>query len=345
MIYLCIGDVGAGKSSYLVERVLLPALMQGRRVFTNIRLTPPPPPLPFFPLRPDIDIFPRPSDIPDSIPHRELITEYENFLDVVPAVSVRGDMTHAADRISAGALVIVDEAGLQLRSGIGKEPGERAAYNRMRDYLAQHRHFVDGHGRSTDIFFAAQDTSQVTAQVQNLVSYTIMLRAFRGLIGLRRGAEFRVFSGSPSRADIQTRKGSKGGGYSTIARGIFWAKKTTFQMYRSHDNPDAISGIEMSHIAPAMLPKISLALAAMMIVVIAGFYLSGVIEGGFGGIIGGSVKHSFQPRLSVDDNQRDYRPAGYRVYRGRFSVCYADGSTIVGCRNWQYRDSSIQDKN
>lgn len=301
MIYQAIGDVGAGKSSYLVERVLLPALAQGREVWTNLRLT--------------------------DNPLTKAANYFADFLAVIPDVTVAGDYRPRPGAIPPGALVIVDEAGLALMSGLGEatnSPAMKNAYVRMRAYLAQHRHFCDAKGRSTDIFFAAQCSSQITAQVRNLTSYTIYLRSFKGLIGLKRGSEYRLFAGSPSRADIQMRGASRGGGYSTLSRGIFYPKKTTFDLYRSYDTPDAIGGMESMHVKPVLSFRLWMLGATFIFLALCMYFVLQQLYGIFN-LDDGFDTQVPPPEVHAPPPER-LRLGGYSSYGGVTRACWLDAN-------------------
>ena len=300
MLYSIIGDVGAGKSAYLVERVILPALAQGREVWTNVKVR-------------------------GALADNPLCRHFTNFADVVPIVRIDGEMSDDDDRVSPGALLVIDEAGIQLGAGFDTQS---KAYTRMRRYFAQHRHFCDSAGRSTDIFLAAQDTSQLTSQASALVSFTILLRSLRVLFGFKRGTEYRLFHGALSRDDIQRRSRSDGGGTSTIARGLFFPKPSTFALYDSHDIASDVAGIEMMAVKPALSSRfLMLAALVCFIAVSVGFATSS-----FDGILSPNVAAA-PPAPPVN-----YRLAGWRDFRGTRSVCYADGTgAIVACRHIQYR--------
>lgn len=314
MIYLCIGDVGAGKSSWLVQDVLLPALREKRQVWTNLKLKP------WFAKK-----------------WKSRITRFNNFLDHIPMVTDDGDLVKNPRRkeIPPGALLIVDEAGLQLMSGMADEKTAeaRGRYKRLRMYLAQHRHFCDAQGRSTDLFFAAQDSSQITSQVRNLTSYTIYLRALKMLIGFKRGAEYRLFFQCPSRHDIQSRGRSDGGGHSTLSRGIFRPKKWVYGIYQSYDIPDALSAMETMKFKPALNSRLML-LAMFVTVIISGIYLS--IDG-YNSIIGGDgygVKKGGAAPVVAPADSEGLRLAGYAEYDGRHRSCWVGGDGYIrACGN------------
>lgn len=244
MIYAISGDVGSGKSAYLVERVILPALAKGREVWTNVRVR-------------------------DALADNPGLRRFKDFFAVVPEVTSAGDLICAKGQIPAGALVVIDEAGIALMSGADKHK----RYRDVRAYLAQHRHFVDSSSRSTDIWLACQDLSQVTQQARTLVSYTFYLRSLKTLFGFSRGTEYRLFTGPLTRDEINPR-GSRRGAVAAIGRGTFYPKKSTFALYDSHDIPPDITsglGVEDSPVQSVLSFRLFLLLVLFVIIFALGY--------------------------------------------------------------------------
>lgn len=134
-----VGLPGHGKSYGVVENVIIPALKQGRRVFTNI---------PFYE-----DLFIKDFGLaPVPFTTKEVQDNPDWFTQV----------------FIAGSVLVFDEiwrlwpAGLKANNFLEKH----------KEFLAEHRHFVGDDGFSTEIYLVTQDLSQVANFPRSLVETT-----------------------------------------------------------------------------------------------------------------------------------------------------------------------------
>lgn len=152
-----VGLPGSGKSHSVVEYVILPALKQGRRVFTNV-------PMHQDKLREDLNCEVVQIDIKD-------VVENDNWFSEV---------------FEAGAILVLDEVWRLWPAGLT----QKQAKKQHQEFLAEHRHLVGEDGYSTDIILVTQDLSQISSFARSLVESTVQTVNLKG-IGLPK--KFKVF--------------------------------------------------------------------------------------------------------------------------------------------------------
>lgn len=133
------GLPGSGKSYEVVRSVVLPALREGRTVYTNI-------PLDCDTLEAELSNRPVLFDI------RDIQANERWFHEVLPA----------------GALCIIDECWRLWPAGLKANN----AVESHKEFLAEHRHMVGADGRSTEVVLVTQDAAQLAAFVRQLIEKT-----------------------------------------------------------------------------------------------------------------------------------------------------------------------------
>ena len=156
------GKPGAGKSLFLVSRVIEPAVKADRTVYVY-----------------GLDGL--------TLPHERLEGDF-----LLPTRS--GHYLPDLDRLrelEGGSIVIFDEAHMVFGAGSGKEMGAD-----LREWFARHRHYTDRAGRSMEIWVAVQDAMQLTAQFRALVAEFYHFK--RGtLLGIKGMSFMNVWDGPP----------------------------------------------------------------------------------------------------------------------------------------------------
>lgn len=156
-----VGLPGSGKSYQVVKEVIIPALKQGRKVYTNI------------PLNDEIFKF---TDDPLNVNQFEIqdIKNDENFFF----------------NLDKGCLLVFDEIHKYWRAGL--------KVTQLRDsdieFLSEHRHIV-GNGFSTEIVLVTQDLSNVSSYIKTLIDRTYRSKKLSSL-GLNNRFNVSVFNGS-----------------------------------------------------------------------------------------------------------------------------------------------------
>lgn len=133
------GLPGSGKSYTVVSNVIIPALKEKRKIFTNI-------PLDGDAIEADFNLRPTHFETKD-------ITDNPRWFDEV---------------LPAGALLILDEAWRLWPSGLKANRVEAS----HKAFLAEHRHRVGDNNRSTEIVLVSQDAAQLAAFVRQLIEKT-----------------------------------------------------------------------------------------------------------------------------------------------------------------------------
>lgn len=134
-----VGLPGSGKSYACIEHVILPALKDGRRVWTNIPC--------------DLDAM------------REQFGAAPVLFDIK---DVANDPAWFQTTFEPGATIILDEAWKLW-------PGGLKATNMLdghKAFLAEHRHMVGEDGRSTEVVLVVQDLANIATYPRNLVEFT-----------------------------------------------------------------------------------------------------------------------------------------------------------------------------
>ena len=146
------GLPGAGKSFGVMRHVILPAVREGRKVYTNIPLT---------------DLFR--ADFPGAAVEFQTTDIDDEFLD-----SIHG-----------GAVVVIDEVASIWPSG--KKLSDVPV--KQREFFTMHRHRVGDDGQTTQIVIVAQRLNQVSGFIRDLVEETYVITNM-GTVGI--GSAFRV---------------------------------------------------------------------------------------------------------------------------------------------------------
>lgn len=175
-----VGLPGSGKSYSVVEHVILPALKNGRPVYTNI-------PLHLDKLAVDIGE-------PD-------VREFD-----VQEMCTRPDY---ASEIEAGSVIVIDECWRVWASGTMAAQIPEA----HKAFLAEHRHRVGQSGYSNEIVLVTQDLGQVARFVRDLVEETFRTTKLTA-VGLSNKYKVDVYGGAvtgqrpPQAQLIRTLRGS-----------------------------------------------------------------------------------------------------------------------------------------
>ena len=156
------GLPGSGKSYGVVENVILPALKDGRRVWTNIPL------------------------------NMELIeNEFPSKVVLFDTSDLRDDPAWFQETFEQGATIVIDEAWRLWPAGLKANQMAEA----HKSFLAEHRHMVGADGYSTEIVLVTQDLSQIAAYPRSLVETTY--RAVKlNMIGQSKKFRIDVFQGA-----------------------------------------------------------------------------------------------------------------------------------------------------
>lgn len=134
------GLPGSGKSHSVVEFVILPAVKAGRIVVTNLAVR--------------VDVI-----------QREFPSADVRLFD---SDSIKADPTFLDKNVVPGAVLVVDEAQLVWPSGMRAKDVPASVVS----FFTEHRHRVDGKGRSTDIVLVTQNLSNVAMFARTLVAGT-----------------------------------------------------------------------------------------------------------------------------------------------------------------------------
>lgn len=156
------GKPGAGKTLYLVSRVIEPAVKDDRTVYVYGMegLT---------------------------LAHEQL---RDDFLVPTRSGHYLPDIEQLR-QLEPGSVVVFDEAHMVFGAGAGIDMGAD-----IRDWFARHRHYTDPQGRPMEIWVAVQDAMQLTMQFRSLVSEFYHFK--RGtLIGVKGMSFMNVWDGPP----------------------------------------------------------------------------------------------------------------------------------------------------
>lgn len=168
-----VGLPGHGKSYGVVEHVVLPSIIEGRHVITNIPLE-----------REDI--------LADhGVPGSDITQLPEDWFE-------RPDM---ADFVPAGSVLILDELWRRWPSGLKANQASLAD----KSLLAEHRHRVDEKGRSMRIVLVTQDLSQLASWVRILVEQTYKMTKLTA-IGSSKKYRVDIYLGAPTGQNIPKSK-------------------------------------------------------------------------------------------------------------------------------------------
>lgn len=157
-----VGLPGSGKSYGVFENVIIPALREGRVVYTNIPFN-------------DQELMDHCGFLPVPFEVRDL-QQNDNWFQEV---------------FESGAIFVCDEAWRVWQGGT------RA--NQIPDghksFFAEHRHMVGSNGRSTEIILCTQDLNQIASFVRNLIETTY--RAVKlSAVGAQKRFRIDIFGGA-----------------------------------------------------------------------------------------------------------------------------------------------------
>lgn len=156
------GLPGSGKSHGVFEHVIVPALEQGKRVWTNI---------PFI----EAALTERSLPIPTAFTVAEIENNPRWFQDI----------------FESGAVIVIDECWRLWSSGLKANN----AVEGHKSFLAEHRHMVGDDGFSTEVVLVTQDLGQLAMFVRQLVDTTYrFVKADK--IGMRNSYAMHVYAGA-----------------------------------------------------------------------------------------------------------------------------------------------------
>ena len=202
------GRPGAGKSYGVVANVVVPALEQGRRVWTNI------------PLKMDA--------IEASYPGADVT--------IFDTQAVVNDPDYVNTTVPKGAIVIFDECWKIWPAGV-KPAQVPDAY---KTFLAEHRHRVGNNGESMEIVLVTQDLSQIATFARDLVDKTFIATKLDS-VGAANRFKLHVCQGCvkgdnpPKARYLRTIQGK-------YKQDIY----RFYQSHTLADNPDGAAGLEVA---------------------------------------------------------------------------------------------------
>lgn len=135
-----VGLPGSGKSHGVVENVIIPALKQDQKVFTNIPLK-----------------------------NEYCIEKYGSTAVYFDTQDIIDNADWWTDVFEAGSILVIDEAWRLWPAGMSINK----ARDQDKEFLAEHRHLVNQEtGKSTNIFIVTQNLSQISNFVKILIDKT-----------------------------------------------------------------------------------------------------------------------------------------------------------------------------
>lgn len=202
-----VGLPRSGKSYSCVRNVILPALRQGRQVFTNIPMT--------------------------DLAHSEFsgqIVQYDTQ-------DVLDNDDWFSEVVSPGALVVIDEAWRLWPAGLSVNKAKEG----HKAFLAEHGHSVGGMGEAstiTEIVIVTQDLSQISNFVKILVDKTYRSVKLDAL-GMDKRFRVSIYQGA-----VTGQSPSDRGLIRTLPNQTY--KKDVYQYYVSQTHSDSPHGDESS---------------------------------------------------------------------------------------------------
>lgn len=197
------GPPGAGKSYALVSEVVVPGVLDGRRVLTNIDG-----------LSPEAVLDHCAALAPEADLGEVVLFERAALKD--PDFFPTESIPDATTVVKNGDLVVIDEWKLSF-SNRGRQDNER-----LEDFLRWHRHLVNEKGVSTDVVIGTQLITDVHRDYRGVIERSFKFRKLSS-VGLAKAYKYDVFEGSDQRKGTAFRVGN----------GRF--KKEIFALYKSFE--------------------------------------------------------------------------------------------------------------
>jgi zona occludens toxin len=155
MIYALAGLPGHGKSYTAVNKFILSAIKEKKKVFTNIPLS------------------------------EGLSVAYPDAMLVNIDIDEMAKQVNCFDVLAPGAVIILDELWRIWPAGL---KADEIPKNQM-SFIKEHRHHIDELGREPTIVLVTQDLSDIAASIRNMVEVTLICSK---MIDLGQDDKFRI---------------------------------------------------------------------------------------------------------------------------------------------------------
>lgn len=302
-VTLYTGPPGSGKSYAMVSEVIIPAMLQGRRIVTNID---------------GLQV--------DKV--REYCKEKDPTADLGEIVLFDGNDSHdplfwphqdldpSLTFIKAGDLVIFDEWKLYYVES-GKLQSDTVV-----PFIRWHRHFTDENGISCDLIIATQVAADVHRQVRGVIekSYDFFKLS---MVGFSRGYRWTLYEGRLQNKNTKVRQGN--GTY----------KKEIFPLYSSYS--EGKQGTELKTDKRSTIfgkAFVSMGVLCLVLFLVGGWGMYDFFTAGAPTTVpetpGAQVRQAATPQVPQVDMSPKWRIAGH--------VVAADGLRVV----MQSRDGQIR---
>lgn len=186
---LYVGPPGSGKSYEAISSIVLPAYRKGRAIVTNIKGVDPD----YWADNVEPDKGCERGSI--SVVDEDFFNDETNY----PLMSKKGEVM-GEGAISAGALIVIDEAYLVFPTGPvhpsdkeREEKGGSGITRRMVEFVRTHRHFVSDDGVASDIVCISQDVESLHPRIRAVSEFVTKIRNMRHL-GLSKRYRVDVFN-------------------------------------------------------------------------------------------------------------------------------------------------------
>lgn len=253
-ITLYTGPPGSGKSHALVAEVLVPGVMAGRRVLTNIDGVSPE----------KVDEFcaaaiEKAGGSADEL--GEVVT-FDGDRMTEPGFFPTDAIPDTNTVVKAGDLLIVDEWRLYFprRGRMVSKDGKRTIDD-LEPFLRWHRHLVNERGVATDVVIASQAATDLHMDLRGLVSKSFKFRKLDTL-GLPSHYVYRVYESA-----------AQGKG-ETFHNGREKYRKEIFPLYASYSGAKGAAELQTDRRTSMFTPKLKVMIAAGVIFAVAsGWYV------------------------------------------------------------------------
>lgn len=186
-VTLYIGPPGAGKSHALVAELMLPAVMKGRRVATNVDGVDPDKVFEYCAAQIEKE-----GGSPDDL--GEVVT-FDGKRATQPGFFPTETIPDTETFIKAGDLVIFDEWGMHWeRRGKIRGKGEQEENRELEPFMRWHRHLVSPKGIATDVAIATHRPTDIHQDIKGLIVKLYKFRKLDGL-GLSKKYVYRLYEG------------------------------------------------------------------------------------------------------------------------------------------------------